>query len=87
MTINQNGASFDGASTYGLVPFDVPAGASYDSLSLRMMYDAGVVADVNGQGIARANAPAGALSLDALATSEHPEDKTSRPPPVPWTAG
>ncbi|RIK80473.1 MAG: hypothetical protein DCC68_10965 [Planctomycetota bacterium] len=61
------------ASAYVRVPFDVPDGASYNSLALRMKYDAGFVAYLNGQEVTRRNAPTAANvppAFDAAATAE-----------------
>lgn len=62
-------------SAFVRIPFDVDAGdlATFEYLSLKVRYDDGFVAYLNGQEIARANAPAGAPSWDALATAEHPD--------------
>jgi len=45
------------ASVYMRLPFTVPNPGAYDSLRLRMKYDDGFVAYLNGQEIARRNAP------------------------------
>ena len=45
------------SSAYLRLPFDVPAGADYDSLNLDVQYDDGFVAYLNGQEVARRNAP------------------------------
>ena len=44
-------------SAYVRIPFDVPAGTELDLLELRMRYDDGFVAYLNGQEVARRNAP------------------------------
>jgi hypothetical protein len=46
------------ASAYIRVPFDVSDPAALDSLTLRMKYDDGYIAYLNGQEVARRNAPA-----------------------------
>lgn len=55
------------SSVYVRLPFVVPSGVSYDSLTLRMHYADGFVAFLNGVEILRRNAPA-ALSWDSSAT-------------------
>ena len=45
-------------TVYIRVPFDITSDLSqYDSIRLRMMYDDGFVAYINGTEVARANAP------------------------------
>ncbi|MEX2187019.1 MAG: lamin tail domain-containing protein, partial [Pirellulales bacterium] len=61
------------ASAYVRVPFDVPSAAAYDALTLRVKYDAGFVAYLNGQEVARRNAPTAAgvaPAFNAAATAE-----------------
>jgi hypothetical protein len=58
------------ATAYLRVPFFV-SNPSVESLSLRMQYDDGYVAFLNGQEIARRNAPASPL-WNSTATAEHP---------------
>ncbi len=60
-------------SAYVRVPFEVAADKPLDLLSLRMMYDAGFVAYLNGQEVARRNAPGVSPTppaFDASATEE-----------------
>lgn len=57
------------ASAFVRIPFSVTSIAAIDSLRLRMKYDDGFVAYINGQEVARTNAPA-ALTFDAAATAE-----------------
>lgn len=67
------------ASAYVRVPFDVPAGAAYDELSLRMKYDAGFVAYLNGVEVARRNAPTAVNvppAFNAAATLERDATQT-----------
>ncbi|MCA9245736.1 MAG: lamin tail domain-containing protein [Planctomycetales bacterium] len=59
------------SSVYLRVPFDVADPSEYDSLLLRMKYDDGFVAYVNGVEVTRRNAPA-VLSFDATAASDNP---------------
>jgi hypothetical protein len=68
------------ASAYVRVPFDVPAGTSYDALTLRMKYDAGFVAYLNGQEVVRRNAPTAATvppAFNAAATAERSVAETT----------
>ena len=67
------------ASAYVRVPFSVPVGAEYGSLSLRMKYDAGFVAYLNGTEVARRNSPGNAgepLAFNATATAERSTAET-----------
>jgi hypothetical protein len=59
------------ASAYLRVPFNVADPSSYESLTLRMRYDDGFVAYLNGQEIARRNAP-GATAWNSTAASDRP---------------
>jgi hypothetical protein len=67
------------ASAYVRLPFNVPVDADYDLLTLRMKYDAGFVAYLNGTEVARGNAP-GAVGAppasNAAATVERTLDQT-----------
>src|SRR5580765_4872112 len=58
-------------TAYVRVPFTVSNPAFLQSLTLRMMYDDGFVAYVNGQEVARRNAPA-APQWNSAATAPHP---------------
>ncbi len=59
------------ASAYLRVPFSVSNPGALQSLTLRMMYDDGFIAYVNGQEVARRNAPASA-QWNSAATAAHP---------------
>jgi hypothetical protein len=59
------------ATAYIRVPFSVANPASLQSLTLRMMYDDGFVAYLNGQEVARHNAPA-TPQWNSTATASHP---------------
>lgn len=59
------------ASAYLRMPFQVADPASYESLTLRMRYDDGFVAYLNGQEIARRNAPA-APAWNSTAAADRP---------------
>jgi hypothetical protein len=59
------------ASAYLRVPFTVVNPAALQSLTLRMMYDDGFVAYLNGQEVARRNAPA-TPQWNSSATASHP---------------
>jgi hypothetical protein len=61
------------ASVYLRVPFQVPPGESY-AARLRMKYDAGFVAYLNGQEIVRRNAPAAPTWNSAATASRTPSD-------------
>ena len=57
-------------SLYLRAPFTVPAGPSFDTLILRVAYDDGYVAWLNGVEVARRNAgPAATLAFDAVAAT------------------
>jgi len=58
------------ASIYLRVPFVLTNAASVESLFLKMKYDDGFVAYVNGQEVSRRNAPV-ALQWDSAATNSH----------------
>ncbi|NQV32773.1 MAG: lamin tail domain-containing protein [Phycisphaeraceae bacterium] len=60
-------------SVYIRIPFDVAQTAVVDAMTLNMKYDDGFVAYLNGQEVARANAPA-VLGADAFATAGHEAD-------------
>ena len=59
-------------SAYLRVPFSVPNPAALQSLTLRMMYDDGFVAYLNGHEVARRNAPA-TPQWNSTATAAHPK--------------
>ena len=58
------------ASAYVRVPFDLGTVDGLSSAVLRMKYDAGFVAYLNGTEVARRNAPGGTPAYDAAATAE-----------------
>ncbi len=58
------------SSAYVRLPFEYEGGAALDQLTLPIRYDDGFVAYVNGQEVARRNAPAGGLSFDSVATAD-----------------
>ncbi len=61
------------ASAYVRIPFEVEADAQFDLLTFKMLYDAGFVAYLNGQEVARrgaVGAPGTPLPFDAAATGE-----------------
>ncbi|NQT51813.1 CotH kinase family protein, partial [bacterium] len=62
------------ASAYMRMVFDVADPGAFDSLTLRMKYDDGFVAYLNGTEIARRNA-AGEPLWDSAATAEHPDSR------------
>ncbi len=59
-------------SAYIRVDFDVADPAALTSLTLRMQYDDGFVAYLNGARVAAANAPA-ALAWNSISTTSHPD--------------
>ena len=52
------------------VPFDVPADSGFDELALKVRYDDGFIAYLNGVEVARRNGPAGQSTFNAQASSE-----------------
>ena len=62
------------ASAYLRIPFTVANPATLESLTLRMLYDDGFVAYLNGQEIARRNAPA-SPQWNSSATTARPNDQ------------
>ncbi len=62
-------------SAYLRIPFDVPDLAALDSLTLRMNYDDGFVAYLNGVEVARRNTPDD-LSFESAATVDRPETES-----------
>ena len=65
------------ASAYIRTAFDVDDPGSLDSLTLRMKYDDGFIAYINGAKVAERNAPA-STAYDSSATAEHPTDDVVR---------
>ena len=61
------------ATVHVRVPFEVENSALVTAMTLRMKYEDGFVAFINGKEIARANAP-DALPYNATATASHPDD-------------
>ena len=59
------------ASAYVRIPFTVPEGKSFNTLKLRVQYDDGFIAYLNGVEVARRNAPM-AAAWNSTATAEHP---------------
>lgn len=57
-------------TAYIRIPFSIPDPQNYTSLTLRMKYDDGFVAYLNGQRVASANAPA-TLSNTSFASAQH----------------
>ena len=69
------------------IPFDVPANARPDILTMEMQYDAGFVAYLNGTEVARRNvAGQGTPSFDALATAERSDGQAVAPESINLTA-
>lgn len=62
------------ASAYVRVPFDLAAPGDFDRLLLRMKYDDGFVAYVNGHEVARRNAPS-SLAWNATATANRSDEE------------
>ncbi|MGQ9590276.1 MAG: LamG-like jellyroll fold domain-containing protein [Planctomycetota bacterium] len=67
-----------GASAYVRVPFALSAGAEFTSLVLRVRYDDGFAAYLNGVEVARRNAPA-VLAFDSRAIADRPVGEAIRP--------
>jgi hypothetical protein len=63
-------------SIYVRCPFEVGDPASYTELTLRLKYDDGFVAYLNGREVARRNAP-DPVAWNAAATDAHPEDEAN----------
>lgn len=61
------------SSIYQRIPFELGVGATFDTLSLRMKYDDGFVAYLNGTKVAEANAPVSPV-FDSVATGEHADE-------------
>jgi len=61
------------ASAFIRIPFVVPNAAALTQLTLQMKYDDGFVAYINGQEVARRNAPA-VLLWNSAATASHPNN-------------
>jgi hypothetical protein len=62
-------------SVYERIPFTVPADGSVDGLILRMKYDDGFVAYINGVRVASAAAPA-SLAWNSVSTTAHPNTES-----------
>jgi len=72
------GEELNGVNTslYLRIPFQLTEASSVSELSLRMKYDDGFAAYLNGELIESANSPAeGDLSYDSEATSNHPDNE------------
>ena len=63
------------ASVFIRVPFEIEDPALVTAMTLRMKYEDGFVAYLNGEEVARSNAPAGHLPFDAEATAVHPDEE------------
>jgi hypothetical protein len=74
------------ATAYVRIPFTVAAGAAFDRLTLRVRYDDGFVAYLNGVEVARRNAPA-VVGWNATATAERPTAAASAFEAIDITAG
>ena len=59
------------ATAYLRIPFDIDGVDDVDALHLRMKYDDGFVAYLNGVEVARRNAPTGTPGYNAVATDPH----------------
>ena len=60
------------SSAYVRLPFNIANPAAFSTLTLRMKYDDGFVAYLNGTEIARRNAPAGVPQWNSVATANRP---------------
>ncbi len=82
------GQMFEQASSvFARIPFSVPVDASLDILTLDMQYDAGFVAYLNGQEVARRNvAGVGTPAFDDTATAERPDGQAVTPESINLTA-
>lgn len=74
------------ASAYVRIPFSIPNGLSLSTLKMRIQYDDGFIAYLNGVEVARRNAPAGA-SWNSTATAEHPSAAESLSEEIDISAG
>lgn len=74
-----------GASAYVRVPFELAAPPEFTSLLLRLRYDDGIVAWLNGVEVARRNAPA-APAFDSSAPSDRPVGEAIRPVEIDLSA-
>ncbi|MBL9134721.1 MAG: chitobiase/beta-hexosaminidase C-terminal domain-containing protein [Verrucomicrobiales bacterium] len=72
------------SSAYFRMPFQVPDGATFNSLQLRLQFDDGFVAWLNGVEVARRNAPA-ALAWDAGSNAERSAEQAGTPEAVDLT--
>ena len=68
------------------LPFSASNISGFDSLTLKMRYNDGFVAYLNGTEIARRNAPAGALNYNATATASRTSDQSLTVEPINVTA-
>lgn len=66
------------ATVFVRIPFEIPDPAALGSLLLRMQYEDGFVAAINGTEVARANAPA-LLTFNARAPTRRPEADAIKP--------
>lgn len=71
---------------YLRIPFSAPDPASFGSLKMRIQYDDGFVAWINGVEVARRNAPA-ATTWNSTATREHPAGNESLSEEIDISAG
>jgi hypothetical protein len=62
------------ATAYLRVPFVINENDAFNTLRLRMKYDDGFVAYINGREVARRNAP-GSAEWNSTATAEHPDSE------------
>ena len=60
---------------YLRIPFTLSDPSSLDSLTLRMHYDDGFVAYLNGVEVARRNAPVGSVSANAVSATDRPRSE------------
>lgn len=74
------------ASVYVRIPFTVPPGSRFDTLTLRIRYDDGFIALINGTEVARRNAPAEA-AWNAASTAERPADLAGTQEVIDISAG
>jgi len=72
------------ASLWGRVGFDVPDPGAIDLLTLRMAYEDGFVAFLNGVEVARRNAPAD-VQWDSAATADRPAGDAEAPESIDLT--
>ncbi|MBP7148343.1 MAG: CotH kinase family protein [Acidobacteria bacterium] len=72
------------ASLWLRMPFDVADPAAWDMLTLRLHYEDGFAAFLNGTEVAARNTPA-PLTWDAVATADRPEDDAALPERIDLT--